>query len=144
MAQQPGEWADKDEVIVEIESDKVTLELPAPVAGVIAEILKTDGAEAEVGEVIGRLAPQARPEGVAPPPPPPAATSDRPVVMPAAQRVLAQAGLAPAAVTGTVRVDGCSRKTPNAPRPHRRRPSWPKQSLPPHRPRRMAIVRRSG
>ena len=50
-----GEWVDRDESVVEIESDKATVELPAPVAGTIAKILKKEGDTAEVGEVIGYL-----------------------------------------------------------------------------------------
>jgi len=103
---QAGEWADKDEVIVEIETDKVTLELPAPEAGVIAEILKADGADAEVGEVIGRLEPQARPDSTAKPAAEPLQANAEPakagaVVMPAAQRVIAEAGLDAAKVQGS-------------------------------------------
>ncbi|HZZ71069.1 MAG TPA: 2-oxoglutarate dehydrogenase complex dihydrolipoyllysine-residue succinyltransferase [Pirellulales bacterium] len=52
---QPGERAEKDEPIVEIESDKATVELPAPVSGVIAQILKKRGETAAVGETIGLL-----------------------------------------------------------------------------------------
>jgi len=50
-----GDWVERDEAIVELESDKATIELPAPVAGTIAEILKKEGDTAEVGEVIGYL-----------------------------------------------------------------------------------------
>lgn len=57
-----GESADRDESLVEIETDKATIELPAPVAGTIAKILKRDGDSAEVGEVIGYME-----SGAAPP-----------------------------------------------------------------------------
>ncbi|MEX2016694.1 MAG: biotin/lipoyl-containing protein, partial [Candidatus Hydrogenedentales bacterium] len=50
-----GEHVDKDEVVVEIESDKATVEVYAPESGVISEILKNTGDEAEPGEVIGYL-----------------------------------------------------------------------------------------
>jgi 2-oxoglutarate dehydrogenase E2 component (dihydrolipoamide succinyltransferase) len=50
-----GDWVERDEAIVELESDKATVELPAPVAGTIKEILKKEGETAEVGEVIGYL-----------------------------------------------------------------------------------------
>src|SRR5688572_28062910 len=59
---QIGEWlkkegdsADRDEVIVMIETDKVTVELPAPVTGVIAKIMVAAGEEARVGDVIGYM-----------------------------------------------------------------------------------------
>jgi len=50
-----GEHVEKDENLVEIETDKATVELPAPVAGVIAKVLKHNGDTAAVGEVIGYL-----------------------------------------------------------------------------------------
>jgi len=63
---QVGEWlkgvgdrVDLDEPVVEIESAKVTVELPAPVAGVVTEILRQTGEDAEVGDVIGSIDPSA-------------------------------------------------------------------------------------
>ena len=50
-----GDTAGLDETIVEIESDKATMELPAPVAGVISRIVKNSGDTANVGEVIGYM-----------------------------------------------------------------------------------------
>ncbi len=52
---QEGQPVARDESLVEIESDKATVELPAPVAGILAQIVKHDGEMAEVGEVIGYL-----------------------------------------------------------------------------------------
>jgi 2-oxoglutarate dehydrogenase E2 component (dihydrolipoamide succinyltransferase) len=112
-----------DDSIVEIESDKATVELPAPVAGTITKVLKGSGEKAVVGEVIGYLEPAGA--GAAPAPAPPAApagpvvdvrrTEGRTVigsvqpaaspqperVMPAAARVLAEAGASSAGVAGT-------------------------------------------
>jgi 2-oxoglutarate dehydrogenase E2 component (dihydrolipoamide succinyltransferase) len=48
-----GDWVEQDEAVVELESDKATVELPSPVAGTITEILKKEGDTANVGEVIG-------------------------------------------------------------------------------------------
>jgi 2-oxoglutarate dehydrogenase E2 component (dihydrolipoamide succinyltransferase) len=48
-----GERVEKDEAVVEIETDKATVELPAPVAGVISQVMKAAGQTATVGEVIG-------------------------------------------------------------------------------------------
>jgi 2-oxoglutarate dehydrogenase E2 component (dihydrolipoamide succinyltransferase) len=56
---EPGQRAGKDESLVELESDKATVELPAPQAGVITKILKQQGETAAVGEVIGYLDPAA-------------------------------------------------------------------------------------
>ena len=115
-----GEAVVADESLVEIESDKATVELPAPAAGAISRILKASGEKAVVGEVIGYLEPAgaaaAAPQPATPPvvdvkrtggrtdigsvqpaPPPPA----QPRVMPAAARVLGEAGLPAAAVAGT-------------------------------------------
>ncbi len=59
---QIGEWlksegdaAERDEVIVKIETDKVTVDLPAPVKGVITQILVKAGQPATVGQVIGYM-----------------------------------------------------------------------------------------
>ncbi|MDQ3461164.1 MAG: 2-oxoglutarate dehydrogenase complex dihydrolipoyllysine-residue succinyltransferase [Deinococcota bacterium] len=50
-----GDSVEKDEPLVEIETDKATVEVPAPSAGVLGKILKRAGEPAEVGEVIGHL-----------------------------------------------------------------------------------------
>ena len=50
-----GDHAEKDENLVEIETDKATVELPAPVSGRIAKVLKRNGDTAAVGEVIGYM-----------------------------------------------------------------------------------------
>ena len=50
-----GDAVSADEVIVEIESDKATVELPAPSNGVVTKIVKQAGEQAVVGEVIGYL-----------------------------------------------------------------------------------------
>src|SRR5215510_1752202 len=77
-----GERAEKDENLVEIESDKATVELPAPVGGTITQILKQPGEKAQVGEVIGYMTEGAGDQdqqasakrGTAPPQPEPLAT----------------------------------------------------------------------
>ena len=59
---QEGQWVDRDENVVEIETDKASVELPAPVAGTLIRIVKQEGETAEVGEVIGLLEPSEKPE----------------------------------------------------------------------------------
>ncbi len=60
-----GEWIEKDEIIVEIESDKVTLEIPAPESGVL-RVSAEEGAELNVGDAVGSIDPDApRPEPAA-------------------------------------------------------------------------------
>jgi 2-oxoglutarate dehydrogenase E2 component (dihydrolipoamide succinyltransferase) len=51
-----GDSVAQDEMLLELETDKVTLEVNAPVAGRLAEITAEEGATVEVGAVIGRLA----------------------------------------------------------------------------------------
>jgi 2-oxoglutarate dehydrogenase E2 component (dihydrolipoamide succinyltransferase) len=50
-----GDRVEADENIVELETDKASLELPAPAAGVIRKILKRDGEGAAIGETIAQL-----------------------------------------------------------------------------------------
>ncbi len=50
-----GEAVTRDENLIDIETDKVVLELPAPDAGVITEILKADGSTVVAGEVIAMI-----------------------------------------------------------------------------------------
>ena len=52
----PGEPVAADEPVAELETDKVTLEIPAPAAGTLAEILAEEGANVPVGAVLGRIA----------------------------------------------------------------------------------------
>ena len=61
-----GQRAEKDENLVEIESDKATIELPAPVSGTITQILKQPGQQALVGEVIGYMTETAEGAAAAP------------------------------------------------------------------------------
>src|SRR5215470_19792089 len=63
----PGEPVAADEPVAEIETDKVTLEVPAPAAGTLAEILAEEGASVPVGAVLARIT-----DGVAAAPHPPA------------------------------------------------------------------------
>ncbi len=53
---QPGEQCERDELIVDIETDKVVLEVVAPGDGVIKEVVKGEGDTVESGEVIGKFA----------------------------------------------------------------------------------------
>jgi len=120
-----GDTVSQDDIIVTLETDKVTVELPAPVSGTIAQILVKKGETAQVGDIVGYIeagaagakAAAAAPEKaasdkgapakevfdrpVAEGPPatiPPAST---PRVMPAAQRALHAAGLDASEVTPT-------------------------------------------
>ena len=106
---QPGDHVAAGENLVEIESDKATVELAAPESGVVAQVLKSQGATATVGEVIGYL--EAAPAGVDGAKPAPAdqatsavsatAVAEQPRVMPAAARELAERGLKPGDVAAS-------------------------------------------
>ncbi|MGB7422100.1 MAG: biotin/lipoyl-containing protein, partial [Comamonas sp.] len=50
-----GEVVAADEILIEIETDKVVLEVPAPAAGVLSEILQPDGATVVASQVIARI-----------------------------------------------------------------------------------------
>ncbi len=110
---QPGDPVKRDESVVELESDKATVDLPAPIAGAITKVLKKEGERANVGEVIGYMdeaaAPaQAKPEAAAPKPAvapvaPPQTTGEKPLppktpeapvrVMPSARRAMEEQGV---------------------------------------------------
>ena len=74
----PGEPVQQDEPVVSLETDKVALDLPAPVSGVLVKILKNKGETAEVGEVIAHLEEAAVPKE--------AAAGPQPSAMPDAAR----------------------------------------------------------
>src|SRR5690554_7972644 len=52
---QPGEAVEADEILIEVETDKVVLEVPAPSAGVLTEIVKGDASTVTAGEVLARI-----------------------------------------------------------------------------------------
>jgi 2-oxoglutarate dehydrogenase E2 component (dihydrolipoamide succinyltransferase) len=109
-----GDAVKKDEILVEIETDKVALEVVAPADGVLAEILATDGATVTPGMVIGRVeagaaaSAAAKPAVVPMPTPAPvaapalvAAPTASHDPMPSAARALETAGVAASSVTGS-------------------------------------------
>ena len=112
---QPGDAVDKDEILIELETDKVVLEVPAPEAGVLAEILKYTGDTVLSQEVLARIEPDAgapaRPLRLAPDPgeasaapsPPPAAAAVPERLSPAVRRLVDEHGLDASAISGTGR-----------------------------------------
>lgn len=52
---QPGEAVEADEILIEVETDKVVLEVPAPSSGVLKEIVKGDGSTVTSGDVLARI-----------------------------------------------------------------------------------------
>src|SRR5438093_801790 len=57
----PGDPVEEDEPVVVIETEKVTVELPAPATGTITQTLKRKGEKAAVGDVIGYMEPNGKP-----------------------------------------------------------------------------------
>ncbi|HEY1103364.1 MAG TPA: 2-oxoglutarate dehydrogenase complex dihydrolipoyllysine-residue succinyltransferase [Burkholderiaceae bacterium] len=105
-----------DEILIEIETDKVVLEVPAPAAGVLAEIVVADGGTVTAEQLIARIdtdgkaaaaAPAAAPAAAAAAAPAPAAAavatggSMAGVAMPAAAKLMADNNLAAGSVAGT-------------------------------------------
>ena len=113
-----GDAVAADEPVVELETDKVTLEVPAPAAGTLGEIIAAEGSSVEVGASLAILnegaAPTAAPAPVTPTPEAapaatapavaPASASDLPL-SPAVRRLVEENNLNPAAIRGTG-VDG--------------------------------------
>ena len=111
----PGEAVAQDEIVIEIETDKVVLEVPAPAAGVMAQLVKNDGDSVISDEVIAKIDTEAKPQtsplpvttpqsaAVAAPAAAPAASTAGAVAMPAAAKIMAEQGVNPADVAGTGR-----------------------------------------
>src|SRR5882757_2943023 len=76
----PGETVAVDEPLVELETDKVTIEVPAPAAGVLSDIAAKDGETVGVGALLGQIKEGA---GAAPAKSPAAAPAAAPAAKPA-------------------------------------------------------------
>ncbi|TMG96377.1 MAG: 2-oxoglutarate dehydrogenase complex dihydrolipoyllysine-residue succinyltransferase [Betaproteobacteria bacterium] len=118
----PGEPVKRDENLIDVETDKVVLELPAPNDGVLIEITREDGATVTSNDVIGVIdtdakgaqsaaakAPAQTPVQPAPTPhalhtaPEPAKAAEAATAMPAARKMMADKGVDATTVTGTGR-----------------------------------------
>ncbi|NMZ64473.1 2-oxoglutarate dehydrogenase complex dihydrolipoyllysine-residue succinyltransferase [Pseudomonas oryzihabitans] len=106
----PGEAVKRDELLVDIETDKVVLEVVAPADGVLAEILKNEGDTVLSEEVIARVeegaaataAPAAQPAAASAPAAAPAAGGEEdPILAPAARKIAEENGIDPATLVGT-------------------------------------------
>lgn len=108
---QPGEACSRDELIVDIETDKVVLEVVAPADGVIEEVIKGEGDTVESGEVIAKFKagaaaapaaakPEANDAPAAAEQANDAASGDA-VLSPAARKLAEEKSVDPSAVTGT-------------------------------------------
>ncbi|HYT96729.1 MAG TPA: 2-oxoglutarate dehydrogenase complex dihydrolipoyllysine-residue succinyltransferase [Casimicrobiaceae bacterium] len=118
----PGEQVKRDENLIDVETDKVVLELPAPNDGVLIEITREDGATVTSNDVIGVIDTDAKgaqpaaakvaaqsptqpsPSAPSPAQPPrPAAPSEPATALPAARKMMADKGVDATTVTGTGR-----------------------------------------
>jgi 2-oxoglutarate dehydrogenase E2 component (dihydrolipoamide succinyltransferase) len=106
---QPGDAVAVDEPLVELETDKVTLEVPAPAAGVLGEIAAKNGDTVGVGAILGMIK-----DGAAGASPKPAAAAAKPAeapkaapapsampVPPSVRKMAAESGMDPAKVEGS-------------------------------------------
>ncbi|WP_158895479.1 MULTISPECIES: 2-oxoglutarate dehydrogenase complex dihydrolipoyllysine-residue succinyltransferase [unclassified Pseudomonas] len=106
----PGEAVKRDELLVDIETDKVVLEVVAPADGVLAEIVKNEGDTVLSEEVIARVeegataaaTPAAQPTAASAPAAAPAAGGEEdPILAPAARKIAEENGIDPATLVGT-------------------------------------------
>ncbi len=156
-----GDAVAMDEPLLELETDKVTLEVNAPAAGTLAEITAPEGANVGVGAVLGRIGeagaatapkPAAKPAAAAPAPAAPAdaagpaATPSQPPAFPSAAKLAAEGGIDLSQVSGTGK-DGrvtkgdvlALREQPPAPAPA---PAAPRPSHPREERVRMSRLRK--
>jgi len=103
-----GEKVSRDENLIDIETDKVVLELPSPADGVIVKILKKAKDSVGSGEVIAQIDTEGKGVAAAAPSAPKKEISQEkaksaPAVMPAAQKIAAEKGIDPSKVQGTGR-----------------------------------------
>jgi 2-oxoglutarate dehydrogenase E2 component (dihydrolipoamide succinyltransferase) len=106
-----GDAVARDEPLVEIETDKVTIEVPAPADGVLEEVVAAEGTDVAPGALLGRIRTGAAPATAQPPVSAPAKTASAPTVAmpapggtrisPAVRRLLAERGLTAAEIRGT-------------------------------------------
>jgi len=90
-----GDSVAENEPLIELETDKVTIEIPAPASGILQEILKQESDEIEPGDLLGRIQPHASS----------AVASTAPVAPSAVQRSAANAANATTAIARTVAND---------------------------------------
>jgi 2-oxoglutarate dehydrogenase E2 component (dihydrolipoamide succinyltransferase) len=109
---QPGDAVAVDEPLVELETDKVTLEVPAPAAGVLSDIAAKNGDTVAVGALLGQIkegagaaprasGPSPRPAEAAKPATVPSTKSVEMPVPPSVRKMAAESGVDPSKVAGT-------------------------------------------
>jgi 2-oxoglutarate dehydrogenase E2 component (dihydrolipoamide succinyltransferase) len=103
-----GEAVSADEILIDVETDKVVLEVPAPSAGVLVEILMADGATVAAEQLIARIDTQASVGAVSAPAvktvatsPAPSSNSKAGVLMPSAAKLMADNNMPAGSVAGS-------------------------------------------
>jgi 2-oxoglutarate dehydrogenase E2 component (dihydrolipoamide succinyltransferase) len=127
-----GDAVTRDQNLIDIETDKVVLELPAPDAGVIVKIIKQNGETVASGEVIAQIDTEGKAAAAAPAAAKPAAApaaapapAGSATAMPAARKIMDEKGISAADVQGSGRggrilkedVSGSARPAASAPAP---------------------------
>ncbi len=93
---QPGDWVDAGENLADLETDKVILEVPAPVGGVLKEIVRTSGETVVGGELLALLDVQKqKPKSTEP------ATKEEPLLSPSVRKLFAEKDVDLSAINGT-------------------------------------------
>ncbi|WP_278446639.1 2-oxoglutarate dehydrogenase complex dihydrolipoyllysine-residue succinyltransferase [Stutzerimonas kunmingensis] len=108
---QPGDAVKRDELIVDIETDKVVMEVLAEADGVLTEIVKNEGDTVLSGELLGKLeagataaaapAPAAAPAQAAAPAAAATDAGEEPILAPAARKMAEENGIDPNSIAGT-------------------------------------------
>jgi 2-oxoglutarate dehydrogenase E2 component (dihydrolipoamide succinyltransferase) len=98
---QPGERVEQDENLVDIETDKVVLEVPAPQAGILEGIIEEQGATVVAGQVIAKISSEAPASGKSQPSPKMKAPESPPDPGPSARKLLNEHNLDPTQVPAT-------------------------------------------
>lgn len=90
----PGEAVAQDEILIEVETDKVVLEVPAPSAGVLAEVLVADGATVTSEQLLAKIDTEGKAGAAAPAAAAPAPVAAAPAPAAAAPAAAAAGGVA--------------------------------------------------
>lgn len=107
-----GEYVERDEILIDVETDKVVLEVPSPQAGVLVEIIAQDGETVVAEQLLAKIDTEAKAEASAPaaetkpaeaPAAPEASNAQAGVAMPAAAKLAAEKGVDIAGVQGSGR-----------------------------------------
>ncbi|MEW8185361.1 MAG: 2-oxoglutarate dehydrogenase complex dihydrolipoyllysine-residue succinyltransferase [Candidatus Thiodiazotropha endolucinida] len=99
---QPGEHIDQDETLVDLETDKVVLEVPSPQSGILTTIHFKEGETVQADDILGILeAGAGTPATQEQPPETPQADREAPALSPAVRRLVKESGIDPSTIQGS-------------------------------------------